>query len=211
MVAGVRPETSSAWISAVSVSGSVPSTCASAWLPSLNVTRRVPPSPASSTTWLLVRIWPSELRMMPEPEPAPWAPLTSIFTTDGSTFAATASTLPSAAGVLGVLTTLEVVGVAALPEPEDELVVVPGGVGRRATDTGGTAHEEGSRHQRAREGDAPRLRRCHWAAWWAAEWRGALGDGCPAYGRHVGGVSGGGGSGAVSPVSVTTTTCRPDL
>ena len=118
MVAGVRPETSSAWISAVSVSGSVPSTVASAWLPSLKVTRRVPPSPASSTTWLLVRIWPSELRMMPEPAPAPWAPLTSIFTTDGSTLAATAWTLPSAAGVFGVSTTLDVVGVVALPESE---------------------------------------------------------------------------------------------
>ena len=37
--------------------------------------------------------------MMPEPEPAPWAPLTSIFTTDGSTLAATASTLPSSGRV----------------------------------------------------------------------------------------------------------------
>ena len=88
-------------MSAVSVSGSVPSTFASVCVPSLKVTRRLPPSPASSTTWLLVRIWPSELRMMPEPDPAPWAPLTSIFTTDGSTLAATAWTLPSAAGVLG--------------------------------------------------------------------------------------------------------------
>ena len=120
MVAGVRPETFSALMSAVSVSGSVPSTCASAWLPSLKVTRSVPPSPASSTTWLLVRIWPSELRMMPEPDPAPWAPLTSIFTTDGSTLAATASTLPFVAGAFGVSTTFAVVGVAALPEPEDE-------------------------------------------------------------------------------------------
>jgi hypothetical protein len=33
--------------------------------------------------------------MMPDPEPAPWAPLTSIFTTDGSTLEATAWTLPS--------------------------------------------------------------------------------------------------------------------
>ena len=56
--------------------------------------------------------------MMPEPEPAPWAPLTSIFTTDGSTLAATAWTLPSAAGVLGVSTTLDAVGVEALLVPE---------------------------------------------------------------------------------------------
>ena len=107
MVAGVSPETSLAWISAVSVSGSVPRIVASAWLPSLNETVSEPPSPASSTTWLLVRIRPSELRMMPEPEPEPWLPITSIFTTEGSTLAATAWTLPSAAGVLGVSTTLD--------------------------------------------------------------------------------------------------------
>ncbi len=117
MSAGVRPETSWAWISAVSVSGSVPRIVASAWLPSLKVTRSVPPSPASSTTWLLVRIWPSELRMIPEPEPEPWLPLTSIFTTEGSTLLATASTLPSAAGESGVSTTLEVLTGLEAPEP----------------------------------------------------------------------------------------------
>ena len=58
--------------------------------------------------------------MMPEPEPAPWLPLTSIFTTEGSTLAATASTLPSAAGALGVSTTLEVVVAADALEPDDE-------------------------------------------------------------------------------------------
>ncbi len=144
---------------------------------------------------------------MPDPEPAPWAPLTSIFTTDGSTLAATASTLPSAAGVLGVLTTLEVVGVAALSEPEDESVVVPGGVRRCATDTGGTPHEERSRHHAT-----PRRRRAGCAVTGRGAGgglAGALGEGCPAYGRHVGGVSGGGGSGVVSPVSVTTTTVPP--
>ena len=42
----------------------------SAWVPSLKLTLRSRRrSPASSTTWLLVRISPSELRMMPEPEP----------------------------------------------------------------------------------------------------------------------------------------------
>jgi hypothetical protein len=35
---------------------------------------------------------------------------------------------------------------------------------------------------------------------------GPVGEGCPAYGRHVGGVSGEGGSGAVLPVSVTIPT-----
>jgi hypothetical protein len=56
MVAAVSPETPLAWMTAVSVSGSVPSTSASAWLPSLNVTRSEPPPSATSTTWLLVRI-----------------------------------------------------------------------------------------------------------------------------------------------------------
>ncbi len=70
MVAGVSPETPSAWITAVSVSGSVPSTVASARVPSLNETL-IDPASASATTWSLVRIWPSELRMMPDPDPAP--------------------------------------------------------------------------------------------------------------------------------------------
>ena len=95
MVAGVRPETSLAWMTAVSVSESVPRTVASAVVPSLNWTLSVPPPSASSTTWLFVRIWPSSLRMMPEPEPLPWAPATLIWTTEGRTFSATASTLPS--------------------------------------------------------------------------------------------------------------------
>ena len=41
----------------------------------------LPPSPATSTTWLLVRIRPSAVRMMPDPEPEPSAPETSICTT----------------------------------------------------------------------------------------------------------------------------------
>ena len=110
MVAGVRSLTPSALISAVSVSGSVPSTVASAVEPSLNATEMLPPSPAASTTWLLVRISPSELRMMPEPEPAPWAPATLIFTTDGSTSWATCSTEPLAAGASPRSTTAEAFG-----------------------------------------------------------------------------------------------------
>ncbi len=94
IVAGVSPLTSSAWITAVSVSGSVPSTVAEVCDPSSNDTSRVPESPASSTTWLLVRIVPSALRMMPDPEPDPWAPVTSILTTEGRTAAATSSTDP---------------------------------------------------------------------------------------------------------------------
>src|SRR4029079_8641432 len=89
IVAGVSPDTPWAWISAVAVSGSVPSTLAVAWEPSLNETLSEPPLPASATTWLLVRILPSSLRMMPDPLPEPSGPLTLIITTAGRTFRAT--------------------------------------------------------------------------------------------------------------------------
>ncbi len=96
--AGVRSDTSSALITATSVSGSVPMTSARAVEPSLKLTEIVPPPPAASTTWLLVRISPSELRITPEPDPWPPGPATLIFTTDGSTEAATSSTEPGSAG-----------------------------------------------------------------------------------------------------------------
>ena len=98
-VIGVSPLTSWAWITAVSVSGSVPSTVAVALVPSANETVISPPSPARDATWSLVRICPSAVRMMPDPEPSPWLPDTSSLTTDGSTAAATCSTLPSGASV----------------------------------------------------------------------------------------------------------------
>src|SRR6478735_5521857 len=119
MVAGVRAETPSALMTAVSVSGSVPTTLALADEPSLKKTVIDPPSPAIAATWLLVRISPSELRMMPDPEPAPSLPLTSILTTDGSTLAATCSTEPSAAGESGVSTTWEVLWSLGLAEPPE--------------------------------------------------------------------------------------------
>ena len=97
MFAGVRPDTSWAWMTAVSVSGSVPTISAGAVVPSSKETRISPPLAATSTTWLLVRIRPSAVRMMPEPVPEPSAPDTSIWTTDGSTSAATDSTEPSSA------------------------------------------------------------------------------------------------------------------
>ena len=117
MVAGVRPETSCAWITAVSVSGSVPRISASALVPSEKSTLIVPPSPATSTTWLLVRIVPSSVRMMPEPDPDSPLPVTSILTTLGSTFWATDSTEPSAGGVCVWLATVEVTGASARAEP----------------------------------------------------------------------------------------------
>ena len=95
-------------MTAVSVSGSVPTMVALAWVPSLKATSISPESPAMAATWLLVRIWPSDDRMMPEPEPAPSGPDTSIFTTDGSTFWATCSTEPSPDVAAGVSTTGDV-------------------------------------------------------------------------------------------------------
>src|SRR5829696_6614208 len=65
--------------------------------PSLNETLSSPDPPATATTWLFVRILPSRLRMIPEPEPWPFGPLTLIMTTEGSTLWATFSIEPVAA------------------------------------------------------------------------------------------------------------------
>ena len=100
--AGVRSETSSAWITATSVSGSVPMTLARLVVPSLKFTVIEPSSPAPATTWLLVRILPSSLSTMPEPDPAPELPVTLTFTTEGRTDCATFSTVPSWTTVLRV-------------------------------------------------------------------------------------------------------------
>ena len=93
--AGLASETSSAWITATSVNGSVPMTVAFAVVPSLKFTVIEPLSPAPATTWLLVRILPSLLSTMPDPEPAPELLDTFTFTTEGSTAWATFSTVPS--------------------------------------------------------------------------------------------------------------------
>src|SRR5690606_36181890 len=53
---------------------------------------------ASATTWLLVRIVPSAVRMVPDPDAPPCGVRTSILTTLGSTFWATDSTEPAGAG-----------------------------------------------------------------------------------------------------------------
>ena len=107
-----------AWITAVSVSGSVPRILAVAVRAVVEGTRIVPALPATSTTWLLVRILPSELRMMPEPEPDSCGPVTSILTTEGSTCCATCSTEPLGAVPAGALTTCEVVRPSAKPVVE---------------------------------------------------------------------------------------------
>src|SRR5690349_5105622 len=103
ILAGVRPETPWALMTARSVTGSVPTIVALAVLPSLKLTDILPPLAATAATWLLVRISPLLLKMMPEPEPEPCWPSTLIFTTDGKTALATPSTEPFDA--------------AALPEP----------------------------------------------------------------------------------------------
>ena len=125
IVAGVRPLTFSAWITAVSVSGSVPRTLALAEVPSLKETEMLPEPPAIATTWLLVRIWPSELRMMPEPEPASCGPDTSILTTDGSTSWATCSTEPVGRGLVGAVHHLRGGARGGRPTRALEPVVLP--------------------------------------------------------------------------------------
>ena len=148
IVAGVRPLTSSAWITAVSVSGSVPTIVALACEPSLKDTCTSPESPATSTTWLLVRICPSELKMMPEPEPWPSAPATSILTTEGSTVWATCSTDPSPDAAAGVSTTGEVERGA---DADAVVRVVLGGPHRGAAHSGARADQQRGGHDRGGE------------------------------------------------------------
>ena len=79
----------------MSVTGSVPTTVAFFVVPSLKFTEIDPSSPTPATTWLLVRISPSLLSTMPEPDPEPDWPETLTLTTEGSTAFATFSTVPS--------------------------------------------------------------------------------------------------------------------
>jgi hypothetical protein len=67
--AAASPVLPSALMTARSVFGSVPMISALVLVPSLKATVMVPSSPATSTTWLLVRMSPSLLMMMPVPEP----------------------------------------------------------------------------------------------------------------------------------------------
>src|SRR6185312_9809755 len=89
------PVMPSTWISATSAFGDTPMTCAlyvPEW-PAIETVMLVDPL----TTWLLVRIWPSEVTMRPVPAAAPeplavWTRV-SMITTAGSTLAASASRL----------------------------------------------------------------------------------------------------------------------
>src|SRR5450756_2624329 len=101
-VAGVRPLTSLARMIARSVAGSRPTMLASAVLPLANLTV-IPPAPAeaaASTTWLLVRMVPSERRMTPDPSSPPLDVVTVTETTLGWTAAATCAS--GSAGALDV-------------------------------------------------------------------------------------------------------------
>ena len=141
----MRSETPSALITAMSVSGSVPTTLAFLVVPSLKFTVIEPLSPAPATTWLLVRISPSLLSTMPEPEPAPDWPETLTLTTEGST--ALRDLLDGA-----VLDARRSWWPRTCPEvPVDVLDAVVGeGVERRgATDARGAAEDEGAdEHER---------------------------------------------------------------
>src|SRR4051812_38756582 len=85
----------SIWMSARSVSESVPTTFAGNSRPLERRTRRVCRRPSESTTWWFVMMWPSALTTTPEPMPrdchrSPWAPTcVVIWTTEGLTFSAT--------------------------------------------------------------------------------------------------------------------------
>ena len=57
----------------------------------------------AATTWLLVRISPSELSTMPDPSSLPCAVSICSFTTLGTTFAATCSTEPGGGAATGLL------------------------------------------------------------------------------------------------------------
>ncbi|CAB4568175.1 unannotated protein [freshwater metagenome] len=66
------------------------------FLPSEVSTVILPLFAADSTTWLLVKIYPSLSRKKPEPVPDPPEPLTDIETTAGISLAASAAIEPGA-------------------------------------------------------------------------------------------------------------------
>jgi hypothetical protein len=105
--AGVSPETPSAWITARSLDGSVPTTDAFTVLPSAKVTVSFS---APETTWLLVRMRPSAPMITPEPTPSAFAVRTFTWTTLSLTFSTTALT---SAAVASEVSAVLVAGVAA--------------------------------------------------------------------------------------------------
>src|SRR6516165_8997023 len=82
------------WSTARSVCGSRPVIVAGAVCPSANSTPTEPPLPATAMTWLLVKMYPSDRMISPDPvPPPPPLPLAEIVTTEGMTWSATEITL----------------------------------------------------------------------------------------------------------------------
>ena len=114
-VAGLRPETPEALMTARSVDVSRPTIVAFAVLPSLNVTLMLPPPDAAEEiTWLLVRIAPSDVMITPDPSSVPPLAVTSIDTTLGFTAAATLASV--SVGLVPPLTTVPLATVVVLRE-----------------------------------------------------------------------------------------------
>ena len=107
-VAVASPDTPVALTTARSSDVSEATIVAGAVLPSVNVTVIVPPSPAALTTWLFVRMTPSERSTMPEPSSVSREPWTVNDTTTGST------ALTTFAIVTVVALAIVVTGVAAV-------------------------------------------------------------------------------------------------
>lgn len=112
----------------MSLAGSAPTTVNGAVRPSEKVTvvAGLAPSvsmlPGMETTWLLVRISPSEVRMIPEPSSFARPRSVSSFTTLGTTFAATCSVDPTgalAAGWVGAAAPIALVTVVDPAMPPD--------------------------------------------------------------------------------------------
>src|SRR5918994_1173505 len=157
-VASLRPLTFCAWMTARSVAGSRPRISASARDPSENVTERPPSSPAAAT-WLLVRIWPSELMTTPDPRPVPWSESKVIDTTLGKTVAAACESGSSGGGAGGP------------PPPPHPPRGGGGGGADEPVDAGPAGGAAGGR------GGAPRPAAANWSVWSA--WLARLGCSLP--------------------------------
>src|SRR5262252_5583808 len=83
----------SALMTARSVCGSRPVIVAGAVCPSAYSTSTEPPLAAIAMTWLLVKMYPSDRMISPDPVPLPPCPLAEIVTTEGMTSSATEMTL----------------------------------------------------------------------------------------------------------------------
>ena len=180
-MAGVRPSTPSAWITAVSVSGSVPRIVAGADGAVVEGDGdRAAVGGELDDVVVGQDLDRPQVSTIPDPDPPPSAPpgpapRTSILATDGRTVSATCCTEPSGAGVVGLSTACACVDVARPARGRGGVVVEcrPRG---RATEACSAAHEQRRGHH-----CRPRT--------------GAVRGGAGARGRRGGGRSGVGGGG----------------